>query len=159
METYWYGSFLKYTQIWKEFKRSHRITGETMFQLTSYATSARDELYLVGSLAKGVSEDSLSPQTSQAIARITPRNLFVRPYCWRYHSQTSSNTETPSWCPTRSFTRLLTSTHGVGRYFACCRREKVIINFTWLQTLWCGDLPARRCNCGTNVMGTTNIFF
>lgn len=72
METYCYGSFLKYIHILKEFKWSHSITGETMSQLVSYATSARDELYLVEALAKGISEDSLSPKRRRPLPGLLP---------------------------------------------------------------------------------------
>lgn len=96
------------------------------------------------------------PQTSQVITKAfggSPQPI---------HKALLSKTVLTEVITHRS--RVLTSVHGARKFSAGYQKERVIINYHYLQTLcYNSDLPPRytvlQCKSGTNVVGVTYHFF
>lgn len=140
METYYCKSFLKYIHVWKEFKRSHHIIGETNPQLDMlwHQEVFQDQGWVTScwilSQKGPLASPSIIGYCKAVGCSLQPysKTLLLRTNWW------SPRSLTPYWLAFTVLEVTLCSAHCAPQSAPCTLfwRRKVIVNITQLLTLW-----------------------
>lgn len=139
METCYCRSFLKYIRLWKEFKQSHHITGETVSQLDILSHQVKLPVP-----ERGYIQLNCWPKGSHRPPPHKHRRLFPRLLVTLHNlNDKALLLKTQLICVTeqeielvpsqKPYPSLLASIHGSGRFYALKRKKT--ISFTHVQSL------------------------